>query len=174
MKRLLISGLFLVILGAAALSMAETAKIGYVDLQQALNISDAGKEAREVFKSEVDRIQKELDIRQEELRKMKDELEKQAFLLSDETRDKKEKEYQERLKKFQRFYQDSQEELQQKDAQLTKKIFFELRDVIAKLGQEEGYTLILEKIESNILYAPKAIDLTAEVVRKYNDSKKQP
>ena len=84
------------------------------------------------------------------------------------------KEYQDRLKQFQRFYEDSQDQLQQKDAQLTRKILIELRKVIASLGREDGYTIILEKGESNILYATDSIDLTAEVVRRYNESRKQP
>jgi len=159
-------------MGAASYAgAADSVKIGYVDMQEALNTSDAGKKAKEVFKSEVDRLQKDLDKQQEELKKMNEELEKQAFLLSEETRSKKEKEYQEKLKRFKRFYQDSQEKLQEKDAQLTRKIIIDLRKIIEDLGAEQGYTLILEKSESNLLYADKGADITGEVVKRYNEKK---
>ena len=175
MKKLFKCALILILsVAAVGTVMADEIKIGYVDLQEALNNSDAGKKAREVFKGEVERLQRELDRQQAELKKLKDELEKRGLLLSEETRVRKEKEYQDRLKQFQRFYEDSQDQLQQKDAQLTRKILIELRKVIASLGREDGYTIILEKGESNILYATDSIDLTAEVVRRYNESRKQP
>ena len=173
MKRLFSMMVVCMLLGTASLAGAEgTMKIAYVDMQEALNTADAGKKAKEVFKGEVDRLQKDLDKQQEELKSMNEELEKQAYLLSDETRAKKEKEYQEKLKNFKRFYQDSQEKLQEKDAQLTRKIIIDLRKIIEELGKEKGYTLIFEKSESSLLYADKGIDLTGEVVKKYNAKSK--
>jgi outer membrane protein len=90
---------------------AEETKLGYVDLQSALSSSNAGKSAREMFKGEVDRIQKDLDVKQNDLTRLKDELENQGLLLSAEAKVKKEKEYQDKLKAVQRYYQDAQEEL---------------------------------------------------------------
>jgi len=161
------------LIGNASYAIADKIiKIGYVDMQEALNVSEAGKKAKDVFKGEVDRMQKDLDKQQADLKKMNEELEKQAFLLSEETRAKKEKEYQEKLKNFKRFYQDSQEKLQEKDAQLTRKIIIDLRKIIEEMGSAQGYTLIFEKNESSLLYADKGVDLTNEVVKKYNAKKK--
>ena len=36
-------------------------RIGYVDLQQALNVSSAGKKAKEGFKAEVSRMEQKLE-----------------------------------------------------------------------------------------------------------------
>jgi len=173
MKKLACINLVIVFLVAFSGSVqAAEIKVAYVDMQEALNISEAGKKAKEVFKGEVDRLQKDLDKHQAELKAMNDELEKQSLILSEETRLKKEKEYQEKLKEFQRFYQDSQEKLQEKDAQLTRTIIIDLRNIIAGMGRDKGYTFILEKNESNMLYADKSIDLTADVVKKYNERSK--
>ena len=173
MKKILGAALFTLIVASASHTIAaEEVKIGYVDLQEALNSSDSGKKAKEVFKGEVDRLQRILKRQEEELKSMKDELEKQALLLSTDVRRNREREYQETLKKFQRFYQDSQEDLKSKDAQLTKMILIDLRDVILKMGEEEGYTIILEKNESSILYAPKTVDLTSEVIKRLNEGRK--
>ena len=170
MKRIICTALSLAVLAGSGMAAAAELKVGYVDLQEALNSADAGKKAKEVFKGEVDRLQKEIDKQQEELKKMNAELEN--ILLSDDTRAKKEKEYQEKLKGFKRFYQDSQEKLQEKDAQLTRKIIVGLREVIIKLGEEKGYTFILERGEGNLLYASKAIDLTPDVVKRFNELNK--
>lgn len=173
MKKIIGITICFVLLLMASLSIAsEGNRVVYVDLQEALNSADSGKKAKEIFKVEVDRIQKDLDKKQDELKSMKDDLEKKALLLSEETRVKKEQEYQEKLKKFQRFYQDAQDKLKSKDEQLTRNIMIDLRKVITRLGQEKGYAMILEKNESNVLYAPRENDITSEVVKRLNEGVK--
>lgn len=173
MNKILGMILIVAVLGVASFSTAsEGNRFGYVNLQEALVISDAGKEAKELFKVQVERIQSDLDKQQNELKNLKEELDKKALLLSEETREKKNMEYQDKLKKFQRFYQDSQDELKGKDSQLTKGIVIDLKKVISKLGQEKGYTMIFEKSESSILYSPKENDLTAEVIKRFNEGRK--
>lgn len=147
-------------------------KIGYVDLQKALNESEAGKEAKTSFNKRVEELQKALNERQEELKKLQEELEKQKDLLTPDARMEKEKSYQQKLKDAQRFAKDSQEELQQKDAELTKKILRDLRDVIRKIGTEEGYTIILERGEAFVLYAGEGIDITDRVIKASGKTKK--
>ena len=152
--------------------LAEETKLAYVDLQVALSSSNAGKLAREMFKGEVDRIQKDLDVKQNELTRLKDELEKQGFLLSEEAKIEKEREYQDKLKAVQRYYQDAQEELQGKDTALTRSILIDLRRIIVSIGQEEGYTMILERNESSVLFAKESADLTGELIKRLNEVKK--
>ena len=55
-----------------------TPKIGYVDLQRALNESDAGKKAKEEFKVQVDKLQGELKKQKDEIDALKEQLEKKA------------------------------------------------------------------------------------------------
>jgi Skp family chaperone for outer membrane proteins len=50
-------------------------KIGYVDLQRALNESDGGKKAKEEFKKQVDKLQGELKKQKDDLESMKEQLE---------------------------------------------------------------------------------------------------
>jgi Skp family chaperone for outer membrane proteins len=47
-----------------------------------------------------------------------------------------------------------------------------LQKVIKKMGEEEGYTFILEKNENIVLFSSKAIDLTDRVIKTYDAQKK--
>ncbi len=173
MKRLLMAVLALaLILPAPALLAAET-KIGFVDLQKALNTSVSGKRAKEQIGKKLKEYEGTITSRQEELKKLKEELEKQAVLLSEEARGEKERDYQKKLKDFQRFTKDVQEELQQKDADYTRQIIEEIFGVIKEMGQKEGYTLILEKSESSLLFADEKIDLTEAVIKAYDAKSKK-
>jgi len=161
--------LLLVCIGLVATPvMAETQKIGYVDLQKALNLSSAGKEAKEKIKAKVQTYDAEVRERQEELKKLKDDLEKQAMLLSEEARNAKERDYQQKVKDYQRFTKDIQETLQQTDADLTRKILESLLKVVQEVGKSEGYTLVLEKTESSIVYADESIDISDEVIKAFD------
>ncbi len=161
--------LLLVCIGLVATPvMAETQKIGYVDLQKALNLSSAGKEAKEKIKAKVQTYDADVRQRQEELKKLKDDLEKQAMLLSEEARNAKERDYQQKVKDYQRFTKDIQETLQQTDADLTRKILESLLKVVQEVGKSEGYTLVLEKTESSIVYADESIDISDEVIKAFD------
>jgi outer membrane protein len=171
MKKVLLA-ISMILYAGIAFGAEKPVKIGYVDLQKALNESDAGKEAKTSFNKRVEELQKVLDEKQNELKKLQDEMEKQKGLLTPEARAEKEKVYQQKLKDVQRFAKDSQEELQQKDAELTKKILKDLRDVIKKIGTDEGYTIILERGEALILFAAEGVDITERVIKAYNKTKK--
>jgi outer membrane protein len=167
MKRFI--GLTLImLLTSAGAALAAEAKIGYVDLQKALNLSVAGKAAKEKISGKVKEYETIVESRQEELRKLKEELEKKALLLSETARADKERDYQQKLKEFQRFTKDIQEELQQQDADHTRRILEELFQVIKEVGEKEKYTLVLEKTESSILFADDQIDLTARIIKAYD------
>lgn len=168
MKKLTL--LVVCVLLAATPALAQ--KIGFVDLQKALNMSTAGQKAKEEISGKFKSYQDELTSRQEELKKLKEDLEKQSILLSEDARAQKERDFQRKLKDFQRFAKDVEEELQQKDAFHTRQILEELQEIISTIGKKEGYTVILERTESSVLYGDESVDLTDQVIKELNSRKK--
>src|SRR5215471_15744154 len=156
------------LLPSPAVLWAEDIRIGYVDLQKALNESEAGKKAKETFKGEVDRLEQSLERRKQEVEKLKEELEKKGLLLKEEERDSLERDYRQKLRDFERMYKDSQQELEIKDREMTGRILEDLRQVIQGMGEQGNYTVILEGNNTVVLYGSKAIDLTDTVIRTYN------
>ncbi len=146
--------------------------VAFIDLQKALNLSDAGVKAKAEIGQQVKKYEAKVTAEQEALKEMKSELDKQAVLLSDEARSKKEREFQQRAKEFQRFTKDIQEELQQKDADYTKRIIDEILKTTRKIGKEKGFAIVLEKAESSLVYGDPAVDLTDDVIKAYNASSK--
>ncbi len=161
-----ISVLVLALLMLALPAFAQ--KIGYVDLQRALNLSKAGVAAKQQMTEEVKKYEGEFKSKQDEVLKMKADLEKQAALLSDSARAEREREYERRVTDLQRFQQDIQEDLQRKDAEYTSRIINELFDVMQKLGAEGGYAMVIEKNEGAIVFADPEIDLTDALIKAYD------
>ena len=150
---------------------AEGAKIGYVDLQKVLNLSKAGKAAKDQLAEKVKRYQDEINKKQEDLKKLKDSLEKQNGVLSEKSRSDKEKDYQQGLKELQRLTKDAQDELQAKDEELTRRILGDIEKVVQDFGKKNDFTMIFIRNESMLFAADKA-DLTEAVLKIFDSAKK--
>jgi len=147
---------------------AQSLKIGYVDLQRALNESEAGKAAKERFKVQVDKLQVDLKKQKDAIDGLKEQLEKKSSVMEDEQVRNLQKDYEKRLRDFERSYKDSQAELQQKDNELTVELLKELQVVIEAFGKENGFSMILEQSSSSVLYGSPDLDLTEQVIARYN------
>jgi len=158
------------VLGGRAYS--EDIKIGAVDIQKAINECKEGKEDKMVLTKEVEKFQRLFAERQRELQEMRESLEKQAIMLNPETRAAKENELQTKLRDFQRWGQDTQNEVNQKRMEMERNIATGLKKMIQKVGADEGYTLIVEKNENIVLFASKFIDMTDRVIKDYDAQKK--
>ncbi len=171
MKRLFIlvvAGLFL----ATSTVMAAN-KIAYIDLQRILTESEEGKAGRQTMEKKAEQLKAKLQLEDKKLKDMKVELEKQSVMLSPEKKAQKEREFKRKVKEFQILAQDSQQEFRQEDAAVSSRIINEILKVVQDMGKKEGYTLILEKQESHVLYADQAINITDKVIGIYNATKKK-
>lgn len=169
MKRIVFMAVAWLFLFAFNLQAADT-KIGYVDLNKALNESVEGQKAvkmlEEIFKAK----QAIIDEKQKEIRKLDEDLAKQATILTPDVM-RERREYLEKLKRdFQRMIKDFEEEVEKKRADFMDRIIKSLSDIIKKAGEEEGYTLVLEKVQGGILYIPEKLDITEKIIKKYDEA----
>ena len=165
-----VAAALLAILCAPGLAAADV-KIGYVDLQRALNESAAGKKAKEDFRGQVDKLESQLKGKKEELDRLKEELESKGTVMADDRRRKLETEFEQKRLDLKRRFEDSQAELQKKDQELTGRIIQDLQGIIKEVGDRDGFTLILELGSSPVLYFKKSADITDEVLSVYNGRK---
>jgi outer membrane protein len=159
---LLILFVFACPVGAAQL------KLGYVDLQKALNTSQAGKDAKAKIAQKAKEYEAEFVEKRKELKDFGENMKKQMALLSPEAKREKEREYKQKVTDFQRATKDAQALLKQEDADFTQEIVRELVKIIEKIGAKENYTMILEKGEGSLIYASEQIDLTDQVIKEYD------
>lgn len=165
--------LFILVMPLSVYSAEIPLKIGYVDLQKTLNDSQAGQKAKKAMTELISAKQKNADEKTKEIEKLKAEIDKQATVLSPETKKQKEEKLEREIRDYQRMVRDTQEELQKKEIELTSTIIKDLRDIVKKIGEEEGYTIILEHAEGGILYSSPAYDLTEKVMKRYDQIQKK-
>jgi outer membrane protein len=171
MKRFIVALFLLLALPLTALA-ADGAKLGSVDIQKILLMSDAGKEAKDQLSQKAGKYESDKNAKEEELKKLKGELEKQGIVLSESARGAKERDYQQRLKEYQRFLKDAQEDLQGKNDEFTGRIVDEIVKVAQAFGKANGYTAIFVKSETMVYLDPSA-DVTEAVLKAFNAAKKK-
>lgn len=143
-------------------------KIGYVDLQRALNEIDEGKAAKARLKTEFEQKQKVLDDKQAEFTRLRGEFEKQASVLAEGPRKERQEDLDRKFVELQSTFAQLQKELSEREREATRGIFDKMGVIIRESAEAEGFTMVLEKNDAGILYAAGALDLTNELIRKYN------
>jgi outer membrane protein len=164
MRRLMLS---LALALAARASFAQNVKIGYVDVQRAVQEVEEGKQARARLKAELDQKRANLDQKRANLEKMKADYDKQAPVLSEDAKRKKQEDLQKAYIEAQNEAGQMQEELSGKEQEAMQNISKRLLAVVAEISDKENFSFVLDK--AALLYAPAASDVTNEVVRRYNE-----
>jgi outer membrane protein len=173
MKRIIITLILALSIPLASAALgAEGVKLGSVDIQKVLILSDAGKEAKEQLAGKANKFEGEKNAREEELKKMKAELERQTVILADDARKAKEQNFMQKRKELDRFLKDAQEEIQAKNDELTNRIVDEVVKIIQEYGRKNGYTIVFVKNEG-MLYVDEKADLTDEVLKAFNAARKK-
>jgi outer membrane protein len=167
------AGAAVLVMGVLGRAEGLPVKIGYVDMQKAIQSTETGKKAKKDLEKEFNDKKKELGDKEKDLKKLSEDLEKKSMVLSDEVKQKKQMEFQEEMLKYRELVGKSQQAIQERERSLTQPILEKLRSIISDIGQKEGYTVILEKAENSVLWAPKTIDLTDRVVTTYDKGDKK-
>lgn len=166
--------IFTVMVGLGILSFPSlgrcqpTVKLGYVDMEKAVNESKAGKAAREKFVKFMNKKREESEKKKKELEAMKKILEKQGALLAEEVRVEKEREYQKKVREYQLYLKNLRDDARSKEMEMSKKIIRDIQKIIFSYAKKEGYAMIFEKSRSGLLYAPDSLDLTDTIIKIYD------
>jgi outer membrane protein len=143
-------------------------RIAVVDLQRALNETEDGRRAKARLKRLFKQRQQELDKRQGELKTLKENIEKNAEIWARDVLQKRAEEYQKAYIELQQQYVEYQRELAEKEAEMTQVIIARMEQILRRIGQAEGYTLIIERNEAGVVWVPGNLDVTDDVIQRYN------
>lgn len=155
---------------ASSLAADKADKIGFINLRQIMQDSNAGKKAAEEFKNFYEKKTQEIKSAENEIKKMKDELDKQSSIMTPDARSEKESAYQKKLRDYQLLVNDTNEELKRRDQEMTQKIMPEIIKIVRSVAGREKYTLVIDVASMPMPYYDKKSDFTDKVIKEYNKS----
>jgi len=155
---------------ASSLAADKADKIGFINLQQIMQDSNAGKKAAGDFKKYYEKKTQELKSAEKELKTLKDELDRQSGIMTQSARSEKEAVYQKKLRDYKLLVNDTNEELKRRDQEMTQKIMPEIMKIVRSLAGKGKYTLVIDVATLPVPYYAKENDITSKVIEDYNKS----
>ena len=156
----------------ASLSFAQgVKKIGVIDSSKILENSEEGKRVIAQLEQNEQKAQTELAKLDEEIRKLETKLNTQRLTLSQESIIQMSSDLERKRTDRKRYAEDSMRDWQELQIRLYNRLQSELLPIITQLGKEQGFDMIFDLTKSGAVYWDPTIELTDEVVKRYNASK---
>ena len=168
------SFLVLVIAGLFSLALAqEQIKIGVVNSQEVLEKSSEGKKAIAQLQEKDRSQQSRLSKLDEEIRQLETKLNTQRLTLTNQAILQMSSDLDKKRTDRKRLAEDAVREIQDMRLRLFNKVQTELLPIIEQLGKERNIEIIFDLASSGAIYFNPAIELTEEVIKRYDASKIQ-
>lgn len=167
-------GVLLVLFVAALVVTAmaqEPMKVGVVNSQMVLEKSQEGKKVTAQIEAKNKSLQEELARIDDKIRELETKLNTQRLTLNQEALNNLISDLDKKRTERTRFVEDSRRELNDLTQRLFQKLQNELRPIIEQIGKEKNLDVIFDVGGSGIIYFNPAVDLTEEVVKRYDASK---
>jgi len=147
---------------------ADVAKIGVVDIQKILMTSAAGKVAKAEINKKAREMEGKLNEKKAEIQKLQESLERESLVMSKEKRDEKEREIRIKVNDIKSLKNKYEKDLKILEGRVIQQIQKEFESIAQEMGKEQGYLLIITN--PVVIYAPNSIDITDELIQKYNEA----
>ena len=146
-------------------------KIGYIDSQRIFAEYKQTQDVERVYKKEVEVWKAQAQAMEQDIVKIQDELRAQALMLSEEKQREKKLELDKKVADYQRFMADIFGEngtASKRNQELTQPIVDRINKILEAMSESQGYSLVFDIANANIVYANKSFDLTDLVLEELN------
>jgi len=146
-------------------------KIGVVNSQEVLEKSVEGKKIMSQLQDKDKRNQSELSRQDEAIRQLQTKLNTQRLTLTNEALMNLNADLEKKQTERKRFAEDTYREMQDLTQRLFNRIQSELLPIIEQVGKEKGLDIVFDLRSSGAVYYSPNVDLTQEIIKKYDASK---
>lgn len=156
--------------GLATMGFAQT-KLGFVNSQDVLDKSTEGKKIVARLQEAERQNQTAIAQLDDEIRTLQTKLSTQRITLTEESVMKLSADLERKTTDRKRKAEDAYTSMNELRDRLFKKLQDELVLIVEQMGKEKGYDFIFDLGRSGAVYWNPAIDLTEDVIKKYDASK---
>jgi outer membrane protein len=169
LNRLNLKNFVLCIILLTTLSFAQ--KLAYVESQRVLQNFQEWVDSQNKLQEIRDAYQADYDNKVKQLEQMMADIQSQSLLLSEEKKQQKMKEVQDRQLDIERFKYEKlgpEGEYYKKNLEITKPIIDKINKVIQDIGEREEYDFIIDASSGALLHALPKYDITEQVLEELN------
>ena len=153
---------------AAPKLYAQGNRVAVVDLTRAVAETEDGRRALKRLERWTKQQQGELDEARDRVNHLKQTFDAQQKVWTPEHRAEKASELQEQMGGLQARYAELQRELAQRQSRLTTPILERMQRILEQMGQGDDYDVIVDRTQAGVVWVPSNLDLTDELIQRYN------
>ena len=170
-KTIMTMGLLFLFLGALAGSSFAQMKIAVVNSNDVLEKSAEGKRTLARIQEADKQNQAKIAKIDDDIRQLQTKLNTQRITMTDEAVLMSQSELERKQTQRKRDAEDAYAQMQELTNRLFKKLQDELIPIVELIGKERGLDIIFDRDKSGAVYFSPAIELTVEVIKRYDQSK---
>ena len=158
--------------GTAAAGSATGAKVGVINVRQAIVATAEGKQASAELQTQFAARQNELESLNKQVNDVRQQLAANQTTWSDEQKQRATVQGQRLAAQLERKNNELQEDVNAAQGDVIDKIGRKMMDVLDRYARENGYVAVLDSSSQNspILYASSNIDMTQDIIKLYDQS----
>lgn len=154
-------------LAAPGVGFGADLKIGFIDSERIFSEYAGTQEAQRSFNREVQELTKTAKEKKTEIDDLQRKLDAQGPMLSEAKRDEQNQVLQKKIADYDGFVQKNwgpQGSVSKLNEQYLKPIVDRVHKIVTGFGTDEGYSLILDAADGNIIFGDRTLDLTDRVL----------
>lgn len=164
---------FVLALGVLAAGEARAElKIGFIDSDRIFDQYAKTKEVQDAFNREVQDLANSAREMKTEIDDLQRKLDSQGPMLSETKREEQSKTLQDKISAYEAFVQKNwgpSGEVSRLNEQFLRPILDRVSKIVTSIGQDEGFSLILDAADGNIVFGDRTLDLTDRVLGALRD-----
>lgn len=168
--------LLLGLIGPAQVQGQEMVKVGVLQVDRAIFESEEGKSAMADLQKKADAIQEALAKQQKEIQDLQAQIQRQGATLNQEAQAALGRNLERKQIDLQRANEDAQRELNQLRTEIYNRIGRKILAEVQKYAGENNFYLVLNSSSQNsqVLFSASSVDITADIIKRYNLSQTSP
>ena len=147
-------------------------KVGFIDSDRIFEFYPKTQEAQASFNREVQELSKTAREMKTLIDELQKKLDQQSPMLSDAKRDEQSAELRRKTSEYETFVQANWGpggRISKLNEEYLKPIVDRVHAIVVEIGTQEGYSLILDAADQNIIFGDKQLDLTDRVLQALKD-----
>ena len=142
-------------------------KIGFIDTDKIFDQYPKTREVQEAFNREVQELSKTARDKKTEIDELQRKLDQQSPMLSEAKRDEQNLALQKKISEYEAFVQANwgpSGKISKLNEDYLKPIIDRVHNIVTIFGTDEGYSLILDAADGNVVFGNREFDLTERVL----------
>jgi len=160
--------IFAALLGAGGPALAQS-KVGFVSLERILREAPAAQRAQKKLEQEFSKRGQDVSKMAEQLKKLQEDMDRNSVTMSESDRQKREREFGDLNRDFQRKQREFNEDLAQRRNQELSEVIQRANLAVKRIAEAENLDVVLQN--EQVVWASPRIDITDRVIKALEDTR---